>query len=157
AAGTGSVVLTWTAAAGAIVAAGGVAAFSPVPAPLVLALAAAAAAMAAGRSPAARSALSAAGRPETPVADSSTSSPAAGRPDTSVAGAGPATGRSGTSARVDAGRPERRDPKVVAARLGLLWAALAGLAPVLGVAAVAALHSGDRVRAGVGVLTELGL
>src|SRR5438477_2457557 len=51
AAGTGSVVLTWTAAAGAVVAAGGVAALSPVPAPLVLALVAAAAAITAGRSP----------------------------------------------------------------------------------------------------------
>ena len=143
AAGTGSVVLTWTAAAGAVVAAGGVAAVSPVPAPLLLALAAAAS-VAAGRSPAGRSDASAAVGPNTPVAGAG----------------GPATGRSdgsGGSDGVDAGRRERRDAGVVARRLGLLWAALAGLAPVLGVAAVAALHSGDRIRAGGGVLTELGL
>src|SRR5437868_6908967 len=43
----------------------------------------------------------------------------------------------------------------VHARLALLWAALAGLAPVVGVASVAAFRSGGRV--GAGVLTELGL
>src|SRR5439155_7275864 len=50
---------------------------------------------------------------------------------------------------------DRRDRGAGAARVSLVWAALAGLAPVLGTAAVALLHSG--ARAGAGVLTDLGL
>jgi len=49
----------------------------------------------------------------------------------------------------------RPDRGVVPARLGVAWAALAGLAPVLGTVAVAVLHAGQRM--GTGVLTELGL
>lgn len=104
AAGTGSVVLTWTAALGAVVTAAGVAAVSPAPAPLLLALAAAAVSLMPSRS----------------------------------------------SRAADAGAMTSG-----AARLARLWAALAGLAPVLGVTAVAALRS--RGHVGVGVLTELGL
>jgi hypothetical protein len=56
------------------------------------------------------------------------------------------------STAVAAGIARRRP---AAARLAIVWAALAGLAPVLGTVAVALLHSG--ARAGAGVLTELGL
>src|SRR5947209_1176942 len=115
AAGTGSIVLTWTAALGAVAAAAGVAAVSPIPAPLLLSLAAAVT-VSAGRG-------------------------------------GTAHGTANHPMPVGVGG-RRSLAAPVHARLALLWAALAGLAPVVGVASVAAFRSGGRV--GAGVLTELG-
>ncbi|HTC81396.1 MAG TPA: hypothetical protein VK848_07675 [Acidimicrobiia bacterium] len=137
AAGTGSVVLTGVAGAGAVVAAGGVAGVSPVPAPLLLASAAVAAMAAA----------------------TIARRPAAASPGEAAAGFGSGGREVETpAAREGAGAPggrEQRGNGVVAARLALMWATVAGLAPVIGTVAVALLHSGGR--AGAGVLTELGL
>src|SRR5207244_1935254 len=79
--------------------------------------------------------------------------PAAASPGEAAAGFGSGGREVETpAAREGAGAPggrEQRGNGVVAARLALMWATLAGLAPVIGAVAVARLHSGGRAGGAV--------